>query len=736
MPGTEENISEEQPELPYEKSISVPNVMPSNVVKAISKYGDALDAIGNEFSNQNVILTKSLSKLRTIEQGLGDVEFLLGQIGENYQEALDDFETRERIKQFRQKIFTGITSPFKNKTEDTKISKQEPPEKSNGEPWWNALNPFKNSQQKLASGGISSLGTGTNKIIPPGIYDNPTQGNLAPGTAVVPLNRNYGKKILNQYEQQQYSQLLGDVLSVPTKGLLGSAVSVLGVALKSLGPLSGYFNQNIPELISGVSSILGISRNAVINMFGGPAYAGIDPNDLDRRYFYRSWRIYMDKNGLYFPGAPGIFGGPEEDAEFAKDILVIGPNGEGLGGKGGTNVGKPPAWIPFSKDAAGKLEYSSGFGLRWGKQHTGIDLAGEPGIKIITPFAGEVYEVNRGAVEGDRRAGGGYGNFVGIAHESPKIFTFYGHLKDVADSIEVGKKVKAGQVIGTLGNTGFSTGPHLHWEVRTEAGGGQIDPVEWTHQNKPSFSGGGWLGVVSSLASKIVKKPQGLSIKGVQAGFTGMAKQGFEAIMGGDKFRLGSWKPQILGRGAYSAPTAKGAQKYAGSQGSLGGKQTPGGVVKSIVPGGARRINFLEPQAAVKPATFDKGKLLADKLLGGTYSNSPLANKLRNQLLSGSASVGSDLLKIGKLGGKLLGAAGPILDLAFPDPVGSFDQISGPNAYYNAPEYKKPKPVRTIEMSAPSTPSVSPSFTQNNIQFLQIDIPTDVIMTTTQMRRI
>jgi hypothetical protein len=130
----------------------------------------------------------------------------------------------------------------------------------------------------------------------------------------------------------------------------------------------------------------------------------------------------------------------------------------------------------------------------------------------------------------------------------------------------------------------------------------------------------------------------GLSFGGVQAGFTGMAKAGFEAIMGGDIFRLGKFKPQILGRGAYSAPTMKGAQRYAGAQGSLGGRQVPGGVVKSIVPGGAPRINFLEPQAKVKPAMFDKGKLLADKLLRGEYSRSALANQLRAQLGSGVAS--------------------------------------------------------------------------------------------------
>jgi hypothetical protein len=248
--------------------------------------------------------------------------------------------------------------------------------------------------------------------------------------------------------------------------------------------------------------------------------------------------------------------------------------------------------------------------------------------------------------------------------------------------------------------------------VRTAAGGGMKD-LELYNTDSLNYFRNMSSTVMTNAADggvfDMFNKPKGLSIKGAQAGFTGMGKSGFDAIMGGDKFKLGSFKPQILGRGAYSAPTAKGAQRYAGSQGSLGGRQTPGGVVKSIVPGGARRINFLEPQAAVKPTTFDKGKILADKLLGGTYSKSPLANKLRNQLLSGSASVGKDVLKIGKLGGKLLGAAGPILDLAFPEPTAQYDQISGPNSFRNNPAYQKLETTQgNLTSKTNNTPTVVP----------------------------
>jgi len=198
-----------------------------------------------------------------------------------------------------------------------------------------------------------------------------------------------------------------------------------------------------------------------------------------------SGRYYLIDNNIIFSGLRRLLGGGAP-VELAGDILTIGPDGEGLGGKGGTNVSQAPAWIPYAKSAKGKIYYISGFGTRGGRQHQGIDLApaGGEALPIISPFAGVVSGVWRGWP--GNNDGSGYGNWVEIQHDSPKIFLFYGHLKDVHNSIQSGAKVSAGQVIGTTGNTGRSTGPHLHWEVRESSGSGskRIDPVAWTHANK------------------------------------------------------------------------------------------------------------------------------------------------------------------------------------------------------------------------------------------------------------
>ncbi|HEY0408674.1 MAG TPA: peptidoglycan DD-metalloendopeptidase family protein, partial [Candidatus Dormibacteraeota bacterium] len=89
--------------------------------------------------------------------------------------------------------------------------------------------------------------------------------------------------------------------------------------------------------------------------------------------------------------------------------------------------------------------------------HTGIDLA--------TPFGRPVYAAADGVVVAASRSTEGYGDHVIIAHDG-HTFTLYGHLESFA--VHPGDQVKQGQVIGLVGSTGNSTGPHTHFEVRVD----------------------------------------------------------------------------------------------------------------------------------------------------------------------------------------------------------------------------------------------------------------------------
>lgn len=89
--------------------------------------------------------------------------------------------------------------------------------------------------------------------------------------------------------------------------------------------------------------------------------------------------------------------------------------------------------------------------------HNGVDIAATPGTPVIASANGRVIAARVGGYNG------GYGNMVIIAHDNG-VQTVYAHLREV--SVTQGESVVQGQVIGGVGNTGRSTGPHLHFEVR------------------------------------------------------------------------------------------------------------------------------------------------------------------------------------------------------------------------------------------------------------------------------
>jgi murein DD-endopeptidase MepM/ murein hydrolase activator NlpD len=100
---------------------------------------------------------------------------------------------------------------------------------------------------------------------------------------------------------------------------------------------------------------------------------------------------------------------------------------------------------------------SSHFGKRGGKHHDGIDIPAPKGTPIIAVDSGVVVYSDNGIR--------GYGNLIVLAH-SDELFTVYAHNRK--NKVSKGDKVTRGQVIAEVGNTGRSTGPHLHFEIRVK----------------------------------------------------------------------------------------------------------------------------------------------------------------------------------------------------------------------------------------------------------------------------
>jgi len=129
------------------------------------------------------------------------------------------------------------------------------------------------------------------------------------------------------------------------------------------------------------------------------------------------------------------------------------------------------ALVPYRKPVIGEVEFTSGFGVRsdpfLGRpaMHTGLDFRAATGDPVRATANGKV--VSSGWA-------GGYGRMVEIDHGNG-LSTRYGHLSEIG--VKVGDQIRIGQVIGAVGSTGRSTGPHLHYETRID--GDAVDPQKF-----------------------------------------------------------------------------------------------------------------------------------------------------------------------------------------------------------------------------------------------------------------
>ncbi|RVD32455.1 M23 family metallopeptidase, partial [Mesorhizobium sp. M4A.F.Ca.ET.020.02.1.1] len=155
--------------------------------------------------------------------------------------------------------------------------------------------------------------------------------------------------------------------------------------------------------------------------------------------------------------------------------------------------------------------------------HKGVDWAAPIGTPIMAAFDGEI------TFQGD---GGSYGNLVKISHPNGRE-TRYAHMQKFALASGVGTKVKAGDVIGYIGTTGLSTGPHLHFELYQA--GVAIDPLG-TVTTVASYvsggSGGSGDAAVETLTDRIVH---------VESGGSARAKNPLSSATGAGQFITKTW---------------------------------------------------------------------------------------------------------------------------------------------------------------------------------------------------
>ena len=138
---------------------------------------------------------------------------------------------------------------------------------------------------------------------------------------------------------------------------------------------------------------------------------------------------------------------------------------------------------------------SSGFGRRrhpilgYNKMHRGVDFAAPRGTSIYAAGNGTIIKAGRN---------GAYGIYIRIRHNN-RYSTAYGHMKGLARSARRGKRVTQGQIIGYVGTTGRSTGPHLHYEILSN--GRRTNPMKIKMPSGRKLKGGALAAFQAARAS-------------------------------------------------------------------------------------------------------------------------------------------------------------------------------------------------------------------------------------------
>ena len=143
--------------------------------------------------------------------------------------------------------------------------------------------------------------------------------------------------------------------------------------------------------------------------------------------------------------------------------------------------------ILFATGKPVTVKITSRFGVRTDpltgktKKHNGVDIASSGGAgntNVIAAKSGVVVKINNNCTSyGNKSCGGGYGNYVMISHSDGK-YTFYAHLHQNSITVKKNDNVTVGQVIAKVGSSGRSTGPHLHFEVRTSTTN-RVNPLDY-----------------------------------------------------------------------------------------------------------------------------------------------------------------------------------------------------------------------------------------------------------------
>ena len=295
------------------------------------------------------------------------------------------------------------------------------------------------------------------------------------------VSENEIQKVIESLKKKNLSNIYaGRQLKIVLKKIDKKAYSIINVLYPINNTLSVEIKKN-KDIIEIKENILKLNKKEVViknainnNLYSAATEAGIEPNiiiEFARIYgfeidFQRDIRKgdtfeiyyerYIDDNGNVRDTGKIIYAHMNVNNREINLYNFKDKNEIGYYDISGKSIVKSLMKTPING-----ARLSSSFGMRkhpilgFNKMHRGTDFAAPTGTPIMASGSGTVTRA--------RWCGGG-GNCVKIRHNST-YETIYAHMSKFAQGIKEGRKVKQGQIIGYVGSTGLSTGPHLHYEV-------------------------------------------------------------------------------------------------------------------------------------------------------------------------------------------------------------------------------------------------------------------------------
>lgn len=255
--------------------------------------------------------------------------------------------------------------------------------------------------------------------------------------------------------------------SSPARLLAVALVSLLGpacVTTQAVSPKAGALETHVEpdQAILTHRVEKGQTLYRIARAYGLTVEELMDANRIDDPRELKAGEL------LYVPGAKERRAVAEYDAPEPEPAPR--PTAARTVPASGEKEKKPPKLVRVGK-GTGVLEWPlrgvlyARFGKKGKEPHDGIDLAAPAGLAVKTAAPGQVL------FAGEQK---GYGLIVIVEHEGGLI-TLYAHNRDLR--VKTGQKVRAGQVVATVGDSGRTSGPHLHFEVRKD--GVPVDPLDF-----------------------------------------------------------------------------------------------------------------------------------------------------------------------------------------------------------------------------------------------------------------